>query len=317
MKLLILITIILAKTRGDEEVYEEIDDYSDDLDAPAMPTHLRSSTDIIYHFYCQLHPSNTFDININNVDLLKYSNFSAKKNTLFIIHGWKNNNESSVNHKIREKILHYHDINVVVVDWSKMAGGSYLSAKNSVTRVGKYVADFILKLKELFGLKLSKVKFVGHSLGAHICGNAGAALGGKVDRILGLDPAGPLFTMKNKDNRLDASDARFVQVIHTSTPLGFGEPVGDADYFPNGGSSQPGCGWDLIGTCAHSRAYALYAESLGSEGFISRRCKSFDEYKKGRCENTQKSVMGGFELDYKANGTYYLRTNGHSPYAMW
>lgn len=49
--------------------------------------------------------------------------------------------------------------------------------------------------------------------------------------------------MANKDARLDPSDAQFVQVIHSCAGvLGFNRNIGHVDYWPNGGSNQPGCG---------------------------------------------------------------------------
>lgn len=130
---------------------------------------------------------------------------------------------------------------------------------------------------------------------------SGAALGGIVDRIVGLDPAGPLFSIANIDNRLDPTDARFVSVIHTNGYLlGFGASMGHADYYPNGGRSQPGCGIDLLGSCAHARAYAYYAESLTSTtGFMARNCDSYDYYKDGWCSSRHQSYMGRFVSDYE------------------
>ena len=64
----------------------------------------------------------------------------------------------------------------------------------------------------------------------------------------GLDPAYPLFSIDNTDTRLDTTDAEFVDVIHTNsgyiTDIGLSFPfaIGHADFFPNGGSSQAGCG---------------------------------------------------------------------------
>ena len=39
---------------------------------------------------------------------------------------------------------------------------------------------------------------------------------------------------------MDKSDADFVDVIHTDKELGLQEEVGDIDFYPNGGKSQPG-----------------------------------------------------------------------------
>jgi hypothetical protein len=41
-------------------------------------------------------------------------------------------------------------------------------------------------------------------------------------------------------NRLHISDAQYVDVIHTSRIFGIVYPIGHADYYPNGGTSQPG-----------------------------------------------------------------------------
>lgn len=139
----------------------------------AYKSPLRTQNDITYFFYSQRHPSRSIKIRYTTIDLLRFTDFNAKKHTLFIVHGWNNCNESEVNYKIKESILAHDDINVFVVDWSPMAGKNYISARGSVVRVGQYLAGFIMELKEKYGLKLSTVKFVGYSLGAHVCGNAG------------------------------------------------------------------------------------------------------------------------------------------------
>lgn len=130
---------------------------------------------------------------------------------------------------------------------------------------------------------------------------SGAALGGNVDRIVGLDPAGPFFTVNDIDNRLDPTDARFVSVIHTNSGgFGLGVSMGHADYWPNGGIRQPGCGWDRLGSCAHSRAYSYYAESLSNNSeFIGTKCSTYSNFIKGRCSHGATSYMGKFRSDYR------------------
>lgn len=63
----------------------------------------------------------------------------------------------------------------------------------------------------------------------------------KLTVFLGLDPASPFFD-NDPGSSLDATDATFVDVIHTSAGfLGQPGPIGHADFYPNGGSQQPGC----------------------------------------------------------------------------
>lgn len=96
----------------------------------------------------------------------------------------------------------------------------------------------------------------------HIAGHAGKNVRrGRIRQIIGLDPAGPLFSVRNPAGRIDASDADYVECIHTNGPTiavvgaGIGAPIGHADFFPNGGDSQPGC---LTNTCSHGRAVDFY-----------------------------------------------------------
>lgn len=65
--------------------------------------------------------------------------------------------------------------------------------------------------------------------------------------MTGLDPAGPLFEFTEPPVRIDKSDATFVDILHTNGGidngfLGMNRAVGHADFYPNGGRQQPGCG---------------------------------------------------------------------------
>ena len=58
----------------------------------------------------------------------------------------------------------------------------------------------------------------------------------------GLDPAGPLFSTTHPLVRLDPSDARFVDAIHTDGDrFGLYQTSGHLDFYPNGGLDQTGC----------------------------------------------------------------------------
>lgn len=87
---------------------------------------------------------------------------------------------------------------------------------------------------------------IGHSLGAHTVGYAGEQIEG-LGWITGLDPAEPYFQYLDPKIRLDPTDAKFVEAIHTDAKtillLGYGmlQPVGHLDFYVNGGYQQPGC----------------------------------------------------------------------------
>lgn len=71
-------------------------------------------------------------------------------------------------------------------------------------------------------------------------------------RITGMDPAEPHFAKAQPPVRLDRSAAHYVDVIHTDASafirggLGIVDPIGHVDYFPNGGTNQPGCGRSVV-----------------------------------------------------------------------
>lgn len=104
------------------------------------------------------------------------------------------------------------------------------------------LAVFIDYLAE-HGLELRNLVIVGHSLGAHISGYAGKNIkSGRIGAIIGLDPAGPLFSIDKPQKRLADNDADYVQIIHTDAGnLSVEHPIGHADFYPNGGNEQPGC----------------------------------------------------------------------------
>ena len=120
---------------------------------------------------------------------------------------------------------------------------------------------------------------------------------GKVRKIVGLDPASPLFRYRDLTGRLAEKDAKYVEILHSCAGLlGFSVPLGTASFYPNGGRSQPGCGWDLFGGCAHGRAYEFFAESLYNEnGFYAWHCDSFKALSKGKCQVVNGIVKLGGE----------------------
>ena len=76
--------------------------------------------------------------------------------------------------------------------------------------------------------------------------------GFKISRVTGLDAAGPEYEKATAEVRIDKTDAEFVDLIHTNGGdettgvAGIHMPCGHADFYPNGGNKQTGCGGELI-----------------------------------------------------------------------
>lgn len=99
--------------------------------------------------------------------------------------------------------------------------------------------------------------------------------------ISGLDPAGPGW--QSNSNRLSTNSGRYVEAIHTEgVILGIGAAIAHADFFPNGGLSQPGCGV-LNSACSHGRAPELFASTITSNRFTARQCSNVSQANSGSC----------------------------------
>jgi predicted esterase len=151
--------------------------------------------------------------------------------------------------------------NVCVVDWKRLSQNTPYIAAQSVDRVAAYTADF-LKYLLARGFSYEHITMVGFSFGAHIAGITGHLLKGKVQKIIGLDPAGlfiTTFSNRNKKQRLDKSSAKIVQAIHTAKyNIGTSVNVGHQDFFPSGGGTpQPGCIVPLLQSGIDFREYCV------------------------------------------------------------
>lgn len=74
-----------------------------------------------------------------NVGALKNTRHDAHKETIYIIHGWTNNNKSTINTSIRDALLKHHDVNIFVVDWSRYSRLDYASAQLRVQAVSNTI----------------------------------------------------------------------------------------------------------------------------------------------------------------------------------
>ncbi|XP_077295506.1 pancreatic triacylglycerol lipase-like [Arctopsyche grandis] len=250
------------------------------------------------------------DLQYGDDAALKASRFNNKKPVKIIIHGWNNNGGSEVNTLITDAFLKSDDLNVIVVNWKKGANSLYTSSAKNVVKVGAFVGKLIDWLVDN-GTPLKSFHLIGHSLGGHAVGIAGRSVTkGTVPYITAMDPANPLWGSKSE--RVRPSDADYVEVIHTdSGSLGLKEPVGDIDFYPNKGSSQPGCLIDV--SCSHSRSYEFFADSIDHKGFMADQCTDYKEMSKGKCAKLSQMHMGG-SSPKNAVGIFYLETNKKKPF---
>ncbi|CAN7995415.1 unnamed protein product [Ixodes hexagonus] len=256
----------------------------------------------------------------DNPDVQEYFRFSSHRDleesyfrpyrpTKLIVHGFMDNIVIGPwIFEMKDRFLDTMDCNVIVVDWH---GGNvlpYTQATANCRVVGAEIAHLVTSLENTLGAKQETFHCIGHSLGAQICGYAGARLRG-LGRISGLDPAGPFFYRMPPAVRLDPSDAKFVDVIHSdaSMPyllfegLGVNEMVGHLDFYPNNGNDQPGCqrhnfrkfvqkGGLVDDTGAIAAGALSCVSQLGSGLNSARRDRQLDAH--ARCRARESSRLG-------------------------
>nr|XP_046219501.1 phospholipase A1 member A-like [Oncorhynchus gorbuscha] len=217
--------------------------------------------------------------------------FNSSQPTKIIVHGYRAlGSKPSWVKQLAQALLWVQDANVVVVDWVYGASLAYNMVVENYKEVAIQISVLINQLQN-HGCKLESFHFIGVSLGAHVSGFVGTLFKGKIGRITGLDPAGPMFKRADTFDRLDPSDALFVEAIHTDSDyFGISISVGHADFFLNGGMDQAGCSRSRSTSmysyviCDHMRALHVYISALnGTCPLTGIPCSSYEDFLKGRC----------------------------------
>uniref|UniRef100_A0A182M2A1 Lipase domain-containing protein n=1 Tax=Anopheles culicifacies TaxID=139723 RepID=A0A182M2A1_9DIPT len=274
---------------------------------------------ISFHLFTRQNPSTSQRI-VPTIESLNGSFFNASRPTRVIVHGLCNCQHSDFCQSIKNALLFANDLNIISIDWSDTVGLlDYILLKLRLDQIAASLANFIDFLHNTTELDLSKVHLIGHSLGAHLAGLSGKRVTtGRVGAIVGLDPAGPLFSSKEPKTRLDRTDAEYVEVIHTNGgALGMYDPIGTADFYPNGGKHQPGClPWIFGMSCSHGRAWELYEVSVYlNYGFKAVPCDSIQQMEEMMCRiDLPKTNMGGEPVNVTKNGIFVLSTSNRFPY---
>ncbi|XP_077072483.1 phospholipase A1 member A isoform X4 [Siphateles boraxobius] len=223
--------------------------------------------------------------------------FNSSLPTKVIVHGYRAmGSKPSWVSGLAQALLREEDVNVLVVDWVYGASFAYNLVVENYKEVAVQISVLINQLTK-YGSTLESFHFIGVSLGAHVCGFVGTLFEGRLGRITGLDPAGPMFKSADPFDRLDSSDALFVEAIHTDSDyFGISIPVGHVDFFLNGGMDQAGCARSRFASifiyfpvygyviCDHMRALHVYMSALnGSCLLVGFPCSSYDEFLAGKC----------------------------------
>ncbi|XP_027020378.1 phospholipase A1 member A isoform X4 [Tachysurus fulvidraco] len=223
--------------------------------------------------------------------------FTSTLPTKVIIHGYRVlGRKPSWVSGLAQALLEKEDANILVVDWLLGASYAYNNVVDNYKEVAVQISILINQLSTS-GVNLELFHLIGISLGAHVAGFVGTLFKGKLGRITGLDPAGPMFKNADPFDRLDPSDAMFVEAIHTdSDKFGISIPVGHVDFFVNGGLDQTGCVQSSFTSifiyfpvygyviCDHMRALHVYMSALN--GFCALTgfpCSSYEAFLAGQC----------------------------------
>ncbi|XP_044272096.1 pancreatic triacylglycerol lipase isoform X1 [Tribolium madens] len=282
-----------------------------------------------YPLYTRKNPSKPTYIDLNEFDVIASTGINPRNPVYVISHGYMEGGGIYWIVDMAQELLKIHDCSVIVVDWQGGSSPPYTQAVANIRLVGAMTAHLLHDLwKHIPDMNLDHVHCIGHSLGAHLCGYVGYTLQRDfkltLGRITGLDPAEPHFAKAKPPVRLDRTAAKYVDVVHTDASqfirggLGMTEKIGHVDYYPNGGTNQPGCGKSIakyineangsffLGVrkymgCNHMRSYEFFIESINPNrgcSFLTVGCNNYEDFLTGKCfdcgRRNQKCIQFGY-----------------------
>ncbi|XP_054087193.1 vitellogenin-3-like [Zeugodacus cucurbitae] len=242
--------------------------------------------------------------------------FDINKRTVLFATGWT----TTVNNERHDSLSKAYncrgDTNYLALDIGDYINTLYSWSAQNTDVLGKYVAEDIQRLSEF--IDVSKLHLMGHSLGAQIMGSAARhyrlLTGQNLPYVTGLDPAFPCFNEGETLTTISASDADFVDIIHTNIGVnGQYAAYGHVDFYVGGKFPiQNAC---ITQLCSHEIVWEYYTESVypnNELNFLARRCNSLFSLQEGRCEGLESPM--GYAVPRDISGRYMLDANSKKPY---
>jgi len=267
------------------------------------------------------------NIVIGDSDTLSRGGFNKNDPIKIFIHGFSDQAITSWTRTLKKEYLEHGNYNIIAIDWKPLAESPWYNTASKNSRTVGLVTSKLIQWLIGEGVLWENVHVLGASLGAQAAGYTGMFTKGKIGRITGLDPSGPLFHTVGTVDRLDRSDAQFVDVIHTAGRwVGNDDIQGHVDFFPNGGRApQPGCAdsESLDLSCSHFQSWRFYAESIAAfhvtsnSQFIAIQCNNYIDFKSGLCcRNGQNMAVMGEGTQNSTRGTFFLVTKENTKFAL-
>lgn len=159
--------------------------------------------------------------------------------------GWNiNPSDEGPQALINAYLLRKSEFNVLYLDWSAFA--KCMMIFDVVSRINP-VANTTLKLLQgNSNFNAANSHFIGEGFGALVLGSVARKLK-TLNRLTALDSANFFNVLNmafkmNKVDKIQVSDAKFVDTIHTNDDaLGDAAIKGHVNFYPSGGKKQPGC----------------------------------------------------------------------------
>merc|ERR1712130_25536 len=208
--------------------YDKVGCFTDDppFSVPGYrPRRLPSSPAQCIH-HMRLTNQKVKDQNVDWTDPIRRTSFDLGEKVVVWTHGWNDFDSGRPTKAVGKWLAQARDtfqsktkVNFIAVDWRHCSQQlDYPQAAADTQSVGRAIAYMFNELKTKSGFRDAQFECSGHSLGAHVCSNAAKyakkEFNIQLNRVTGMDAAGPLFEKTAAEVRIDASDASFVDLLH-------------------------------------------------------------------------------------------------------